>query len=432
MFNHEKCYLYFAAFGKAIHALSRIGDELCFDPLQNGLALRSVNSSASAYACFLFSPLFFLHYSQDNKQQQDCTEAEVVPLNCKLAVKYILPMFRCLTTLERSVEKCKIYVNSEDCRIVFQFCCKHGIIKAHHLAFQECESLQAVFSTHLSPNIVRCHARLLSDIAVHFPMSQEEITLTVTPLKVLFKSYVDENKDFSKIMQTEVSLKPSEFEYLQVGVDAEITFCLKELRGLLAFAESMSLSISAHFETAGKPIGFIIDNMMLEAIFVLATVIDIGTQSSSQHNQDSKTFDNTSVNLTDIQIEDVNKLITEEINAPAITMGTTLQKDAQCQIQDGEDNCRSPKLTGELKQNVKTFSVCNSCSEDVESEMLPGTPPNKKLCTLFFNDVLSKYQKNNHQSLACLANDSEEEEIKEGKCRQNSKNSGTAALAMSC
>ncbi|XP_038644641.1 cell cycle checkpoint control protein RAD9B-like isoform X2 [Scyliorhinus canicula] len=360
------------AFGKALHALSRIGDEVWFDPLEKGLALRSVNSSGSAYACFLFSPLFFLHYNRGDRYEQDTHETERVPLICKMTIKYVLPMFRCLTTLERNVEKCKIYVNSQDCRVVFQFCCKHGITKAHNMAFQECESLQAVFSKHSSPNVLRSQARLLADIAIHFPMSQEEITLIVTPLKVLFKSYVDEDKDFTKVMQTEMSLKPSEFEYLQVGVDSEITFCLKELRGLLAFAESMNLSVSIHFGTAG------------------------------------------SANPKNKQTEDI------EMISPVVAI-TTSEKDVQFRIQVVKDDGRTP-MHKNLTRNKVSSMLNNDLDDGLENEMVPATPPpNKKLCSLFFNAVLSKYQRNSSQTLMTLATCSEEEveDIKEDKLVQN-------------
>lgn len=47
------------------------------------LALRAVNAAHSAYGCFLFSPLFFLHYSLDSVSQQDGDAT----IRCKLSMK---------------------------------------------------------------------------------------------------------------------------------------------------------------------------------------------------------------------------------------------------------------------------------------------------------------------------------------------------------
>ena len=41
-----------------------------------------------------------------------------------------------------------------------------------------------------------------------------------------------------KIMYTEMSLHPDEFDYFQIGVESDITFCLKELRVTGLFTEA--------------------------------------------------------------------------------------------------------------------------------------------------------------------------------------------------
>ncbi|XP_009579080.1 PREDICTED: cell cycle checkpoint control protein RAD9B [Fulmarus glacialis] len=275
------CFLFLLVFGRAIHAIARISDEFWFDPVEKGLAVRSVNSSRSAYAYVFFSSMFFQHYCW-TAVSQPCQKEKQLSLPCKLIIKSVLPVFRCVNVLERNVEKCSIFTNINDHHITFQLLCKHGVVKTYNLTFQECDPLQAVFAKHMCPNILKVHSRLLADIMIHFPTSQEEVTLSVTPMKVCFKSYTEEDTDFSKTMLTEIQLNPDEFDYFQVGVDSEVTFCLKELRGLLAFSEATSVPVSIHFDISGKPVAFSIEDMVLEASFILATLSDIKKETASQ------------------------------------------------------------------------------------------------------------------------------------------------------
>ncbi|NXX53264.1 RAD9B protein, partial [Scopus umbretta] len=275
------CFLFLLVFGRAIHALARISDEFWFDPIEKGLALRSVNSSRSAYAYVFFSSMFFQHYCW-TAVSQPCQKEKQLSLPCKLITKSVLPVFRCVNALERNVEKCSIYTDINDHHVTFQLLCKHGVVKTYNLTFQECDPLQAVFAKHMCPNILKVHSRLLADIMIHFPSSQEEVTLSVTPMKVCFKSYTEEDTDFSKTMLTEIQLNPDEFDYFQVGVDSEVTFCLKELRGLLAFSEATSVPVSIHFDVSGKPVAFSIEGTVLEASFILATLSDIEKETASQ------------------------------------------------------------------------------------------------------------------------------------------------------
>lgn len=64
-----------------------------------------------------------------------------------------------------------------------------------------------------------------------------------------------------KMMYTEMSLQPDEFNYFQVGVDSDITFCLKELRVTRLFLEARFIlshenimRVSSHVNTEGMSV----------------------------------------------------------------------------------------------------------------------------------------------------------------------------------
>ena len=72
-----------SVFGRAVHALARIGDELYVDPERDSVSLRTVNSSRSAYASVAFQSAFFSQYQPGGT----ATGAQEEPVKCKVALK---------------------------------------------------------------------------------------------------------------------------------------------------------------------------------------------------------------------------------------------------------------------------------------------------------------------------------------------------------
>ena len=305
-------------FGRAIHCLSKIGDELYFEGLKDGLALRTVNSSRSAYACFIFNKIFFDEYEQECDQLQSSNGGEL--LKCKMTMKSCLAIFKSLATIEKTVEKCKIEFKPDDCRMVFALYCKHGITKTHNLTYQECESLQAVFSKELCPNQITAQSKVMQETVTNFPVSCAEITLNVSPEQVRIKNYVDDEPDPTKVVHTEMTLVPDEFDDFQIGIDTQVTFCLKELRSILAFSEFVNQPMAIYFEHTGKPIVFSMSNDTAYVCdFVMATLAETEAGATQQTM-------NTAVNINKSSFN-ANRKSTIKNKSIDQTSTTTSKKD---------------------------------------------------------------------------------------------------------
>nr|XP_020661652.1 cell cycle checkpoint control protein RAD9A isoform X1 [Pogona vitticeps]XP_020661653.1 cell cycle checkpoint control protein RAD9A isoform X1 [Pogona vitticeps]XP_020661654.1 cell cycle checkpoint control protein RAD9A isoform X2 [Pogona vitticeps]XP_020661656.1 cell cycle checkpoint control protein RAD9A isoform X2 [Pogona vitticeps]XP_020661657.1 cell cycle checkpoint control protein RAD9A isoform X2 [Pogona vitticeps] len=370
--------------GKAVHSLSRIGDEIYIEPLQEGLSLRAINPSHSAYACFLFAPLFFQQYQPG----ESGSNPDVGAFRCKVHMKSFLSVFRSLPSLEKTVEKCLISLNARASRFRVQLHCKYGVVKTHDLSFQECESLQADFDTAQCAHTLRASPRLLADAVVHFPLTLAEVILSASPAgKVSLRSYLEEETELSRTMVTELCLSEEEFQAFHIKQETQITFCLKEFRGLLSFAESSNLPLNIYFDIPGRPAIFTMEDPVLTVHLVLATLVEPESPSSQV------------TSCTPKPLAPAHDFTTDDIDDYMIAMETT------CGGMEGAGLSPSPTFPLKL-----TSSGAQESDSDHEGS-IPGTPPQKRFRSLFFGSVLSQSQSavQSSSSQEVLAEDSEGE-----------------------
>uniref|UniRef100_A0A8C9HJX2 Cell cycle checkpoint control protein n=1 Tax=Piliocolobus tephrosceles TaxID=591936 RepID=A0A8C9HJX2_9PRIM len=360
-------------FGKAVQALSRISDELWLDPSKKGLALRCVNSSRSAYGCVLFSPVFFQHYQWSDLVKISENELDTtLNLKCKLGMK---------------------------------------IKRTHNICFQESQPLQVIFDKNVCTNTLMIQPRLLADAIVLFTSSQEEVTLAVTPLNFCLKSSNEESMDLSNAVYSEMFVGSDEFDFFQIGMDTEITFCFKELKGILTFSEATHAPISIYFDFPGKPLALSIDDMLVEANFILATLADEPSRASSPQSlclsQKRKRSDlikkKAGKNVTSQALECISRKAAPRRLYPKETLTNI----------SALENCGSPamkRVNGDVSE-VSENSVSNT-------EEVPGSLCLRKFSCMFFGAVSSDQQEHFNHPFDSLARASDSEEDMNNVCRK--------------
>ncbi len=122
----------------------------------------------------------------------------------------------------------------------------------YKLAFEECETLQAVYSKDSCTNKIATFPKKLLDCFLNFHNQLDEISLLVAKDSVKVKSHVEDAKSASKLLQTELSMDPTDFEEYDIRNDTQVTFQLKDAKTLLSFCESTGQQVSVFFERSGK------------------------------------------------------------------------------------------------------------------------------------------------------------------------------------
>ncbi|NXU59529.1 RAD9A protein, partial [Turnix velox] len=326
------------------------------------LSLRTVNSSRSAFASFLFAPLFFQRYEAANGELS----------RCKVHMKSFLGVFRSLPSLEKTVGKCLMLLQPSSNRLVLQLHCKYGVTKTHNLAFQECERLQAVFDTQRCASSLSGPARVLAEAVVHFPQTLAEVTLEAGPGgKISLRNYLEDEAERNKMMVTELCLSEDEFQTVAVAPGSSITFCLKEFRALLTFAEASNLPLTIHYDEPGRPVIFTLNDAVLEVHLVLATLSDM--QSNSQPPPTNGSFPPpTSVPATSDDFGD-------DLESFMMAVETSDYRGEGLELPP-------PSPTFPLRTPQPPQS---DPEEEEEEGAVPGTPPHKKFRSLFFGSVLT-------------------------------------------
>ncbi|KAK9303742.1 hypothetical protein QLX08_004623 [Tetragonisca angustula] len=386
---------------KAIHALTKIGDEMYIEPHENTLSFRTVNMPNSAYADFTFLRSYFSYYVYGDLQENDA-------LKCKISMRSAIAVFKSINLIDKQVESCHINLESDASEILFILKYKNGITKTHLLPILDCEVLQTTYNKDSASIKLSSQSQVLGDAMQNFHQNLVEITLEVCAQKLLLRNYVDDTSGLSNTIRTQFALGKGEFDRYDIGSETSITFCVKEFKSFLNFAESVVTPISIYFEEAGRPVIFALKNQSFEVNLVLSTLCsDLDSQAetiltnkpqetSVRGRAKNKRVPKRNNNKSSNKIQDIS------IKS---TLGNDIHKKSHPHLMEEQIKQASTSTEGNqnvnrisnlpIEQNIDEEFQTSSYNSDIITNFNKTTISGKKLVNSLFPTVTKRKSNNN-------------------------------------
>ncbi|XP_017037598.1 cell cycle checkpoint control protein RAD9A [Drosophila kikkawai] len=224
---------------KAVQSLSKVGKEMFIEIDPQGLQMRAINATQSAVGSIFFKRSMFEVFDTPSNSG----------FYCKISMKGCLAVFRNMN----EVEYCELNILDDQTSLQVNLRCKLETTKEATISIIDDQNINTNIDTDQMPNVIRGDHKLFTDISNNFNTTEEELTLEANSGSLVAKNYIEGARVNDKFMRTQLKLKPNEFDQYQVTKETVITFCIKEFRAFLLFAECLNASLNLEFDEAGRP-----------------------------------------------------------------------------------------------------------------------------------------------------------------------------------
>ncbi|KAI8916909.1 Rad9-domain-containing protein [Entophlyctis helioformis] len=279
------------AFARFLTTLAKFNEEVFLDFAHaSQLSMSCVNTAVSAYAMIKInhSPSaansFFESYSGHPQPTGLCY---------KLLLKPLINIFKSGSHLD-SIQQCRIKPVSEKSgqeRLEVQLHCRFGVMKTHKFNYELVEPIKLVFSDNQdSRSQWMASPRMIHDLLSHFQQKLKEVTITcdvnLFSVRSHEETFVPDSTTIVRSLETEIRVDVTDFDLYHVFGEGDLTFELKDLKTVLAFAESIELPIKCTFDFEGGPLCFSCKptSNSFEVDIVLAAAPKVGPRTESPHS----------------------------------------------------------------------------------------------------------------------------------------------------